>query len=397
MSRVRFAGRRDQSVLRRDAHARRNQSRPGAPRRRRLAYGGRVRARESGQHRRVRRHLRTRGHRHDHRALLGVGRFDSYPVHHGPGAPRAPLQGRLPGRRHRIDREARHQVGGHRARAGAGAARVPAGVPPDAIRPAGSGADRPAGRRADGRDRIRPRHVFVAAGVQTQSDARADRKGDGHARAGAMPSDRRRRWHHQRRRSRFAGPVRRDDRRSGHSYADGLGCDPGRSSADGRNGWVANGAPLWQRDHARLRFRARRRQPLGEPPHRVNRRVHAGTQVRPRRHRAHADRSRVRTGSWHRVRREGRTRALRRCRAGIPARPQAARLLGLGPSVPRTQADAAAAHRLRQRAGQAAARLRRDEQGVRRRCLLRHHDRAVADRGGTIPARAKAAALDPPP
>jgi 2-hydroxy-3-oxopropionate reductase len=71
-------------------------------------------------------------------------------------APRARLlQGRLPGRRHRVDRQARDQVGGHRARAGAGAARVPAGVPPHALGPARPGADRPAARRADGRDRVR--------------------------------------------------------------------------------------------------------------------------------------------------------------------------------------------------------------------------------------------------
>jgi tartronate-semialdehyde synthase len=59
-------------------------------------------------------------------------------------APRPALQGRLPGRRHRIHRQARHQMGRHRARAGPGAARVPAGLPPDALRPPRPGADRPA-------------------------------------------------------------------------------------------------------------------------------------------------------------------------------------------------------------------------------------------------------------
>ena len=58
------------------------------------------------------------------------------PVHHRPGAARAAAQGRLPGGRHRVDRQAGDQVGDHRARAGAGAARVPAGVPPDALGPA---------------------------------------------------------------------------------------------------------------------------------------------------------------------------------------------------------------------------------------------------------------------
>ena len=83
-------------------------------------------------------------HRHDHRPLFGAA--DSIPilVHHRPGAARAALQGRLPGRRHRVDRQAGHQVGGDGARARAGAARLPAGLPPDALGPAGPGADRPA-------------------------------------------------------------------------------------------------------------------------------------------------------------------------------------------------------------------------------------------------------------
>ena len=57
------------------------------------------------------------------------------------------------------------QVGRHRARAGARAARVPAGVPPDALGPSGSGADRPAVRRADGRNRIRSGHLPVAGSL----------------------------------------------------------------------------------------------------------------------------------------------------------------------------------------------------------------------------------------
>ena len=97
------------------------------------------------------------GHRHDHRALLGAGRFDSDPLHHRAGAARAALQGGFPGGRHRVDLEAGHQVVGDGARAGAGAARLPAGLPPDALGPAGPGADRPAVRRADRRDRVRHR------------------------------------------------------------------------------------------------------------------------------------------------------------------------------------------------------------------------------------------------
>jgi tartronate-semialdehyde synthase len=48
---------------------------------------------------------------------------------------------------------------GNGARAGAGAARFPAGVSPYALRAARSGPDRPALRRADGGNRIRSRHL----------------------------------------------------------------------------------------------------------------------------------------------------------------------------------------------------------------------------------------------
>ena len=53
--------------------------------------------------------------------------------------------------------------GDDRAGAGPGAGRVPAGVPPDALRPARPGPARPAVRRADGRDRVRSRHLRAAA------------------------------------------------------------------------------------------------------------------------------------------------------------------------------------------------------------------------------------------
>ena len=41
--------------------------------------------------------------------------------------------------------------------------RAAAGVPPDALRPAGPGADRPAFRRADGGDRVRSGHLLFTA------------------------------------------------------------------------------------------------------------------------------------------------------------------------------------------------------------------------------------------
>ena len=54
----------------------------------------------------------------------------------------------------------------------------------------------------------------------------------------------------------------------------------------------------------------------------------------------------------------------------------------------------AAPHPLRRRADQAAAGVRGDEPGVRPGNAVRHHDRPVADRGGPVPARLPAAALD---
>ena len=158
---------------------------PGAPRRGRVAHGRRLYARQARQHRRVHRHVGPGRHRHDHRALFRVGRLHPDPLHHRPGAACPAVQGGFPGRRHRSHRQARDQMGGDRARAGAGAARVPAGVPPDALRPSRPGADRPAVRRADGRDRVRHRHLRAAAGLQAGRDPRPGREGARHAERGA--------------------------------------------------------------------------------------------------------------------------------------------------------------------------------------------------------------------
>ncbi len=134
--------------------------------------------------------------------LLGLGRFDPDPLHHRPGAARPALQGRLPGGRHRVDLQAGHQVVGHGARAGPGAAGVPAGLPPDALGPPGPGADRPALRRADGRrssststptSRCTP---YKPAATRAQIE-----KAHGHAECGRAAADRGRRRHHQRRRA----------------------------------------------------------------------------------------------------------------------------------------------------------------------------------------------------
>ncbi len=139
-----------------------------------------------------------------------------------------------------------------------------------------------------------PRAFQQAFHLMRGGHARADREGARDAERGRQAADRRRRRRHQRRRLRAARGIRRDDRRAGDSYADGLGHHCRRPSADGGHVRAADVASLRQCDDARLRFRARHRQPLGEPPHRLRRRLHEGPQVRSRRHRADADRPRVR-------------------------------------------------------------------------------------------------------
>ena len=129
---------------------------------------------------------------------------------------RDPQRG-LPGRRHRLDRQAGHQDGDHRAGGRPGPRRLPAGLPPDALRPPGPGPHRPADRRPADRDRVRPGDVRAAAGLQAGRDPRPDREGDRPADASAAPADRRRRRHHQRRRLRTPRRVRRVDGRPGRS------------------------------------------------------------------------------------------------------------------------------------------------------------------------------------
>ncbi|MDF5876532.1 thiamine pyrophosphate-dependent enzyme [Pseudomonas aeruginosa] len=62
--------------------------------------------------------------------------------------------------------------------------------------------------------------------------------------------------------------------------------------------------------------------------------------------------------------------------------------------LPAAQTHAAAQDPLRQRAGETAARLRRDERVLRQGCLLRQHHRPVADRRRTVPPRLPTAPLD---
>ena len=291
-----------------------------------------------------------------------------------------------------VDRHAADEDGGHRARGRAGPGRLRAGLPPHALRPPRSRADRPAVRRADDRDRVRPRHLHAAAGLQAGGDPGAGREGARHAAGVDGAGDRRGRRDHQRRRLRAAGRAGRDPRRPGDPDADGLGRDPRRPPAHGRHGRAADRPPVRQRDDARVRLRARDRQPVGEPAHRRPRHLPPRPHLRPRRHRAHPDRARVRTRLRDRLRRRRRAGPVRRGREGAPR--AAARPQRLGRRVRQAQADDAAPHPLRRRPGQAAARVRGDEPRVRPRHPLRQHHRALADRRRPVPARVQAAALD---
>ena len=145
-----------------------------------------------------------------------------------------------------------------------------------------------------------------------------------------------------------------------------------------------------------VRLRARHRQPLGQPPHRLDRGLHQGPQVRARRHRADPDRPRVRARLRHRLRRQG---ARSSCSSRWPREWKAAGKLQGPQRLGRTNAEHrklhdAAQDPLRPGADEAAARLPGDERGLRPRHLLRHHDRPVADRRRAVPARLQAAPLD---
>ena len=170
---------------------------PGAPCRGRFPHGRGLYPRQGGQYRRLHRHLGAGRHRHDHGALFGDREFDPDPLHHRAGAARAALQGRLSGHRYRIHRQARDEMGGHRARAGAGAARVQPGVSHHAFGPSGSGPDRPAARRAACGNRIRRRDLRAAAGLQAGGYAQADREGARNAQRRRAAADRRGRRRHQ--------------------------------------------------------------------------------------------------------------------------------------------------------------------------------------------------------
>jgi hypothetical protein len=93
----------------------------------------------------------------------------------------------------------------------------------------------------------------------------------------------------------------------------------------------ADQPPLRQRDAAGERLRARHRQPLGEPPHRLGRDLLQGPHLRARRHRADADRPRLQPRPGHRVGRQGGARALRAGGARAQGRRHAEGLVRPGP------------------------------------------------------------------
>ena len=224
---VRRARRRDQSAVLGAEGARQHYPYSRPPCRGRVAHGGGLHPRRGRQHRRVHRHLGPGRHRYDHRAVLGIRGFDSYSVHHGPSAARAHAQGRFPGGGHPGDRQACQQMGDHGHGTGAGTARVSAGVSPDALGPPGSGPDRPAVRRTDGRNRVRSGHLRAVARLQTEGDGEADREGAGDAQRRRPAGDHCGRRHYQCRRLRAARAVRGGNRRAGDPHADGLGHDSG--------------------------------------------------------------------------------------------------------------------------------------------------------------------------
>ncbi len=241
-------------------------------------------------------------------------------------------------------------------------------------------------------DTYEPLPVYKPAATRAQVEKALD-----DAERGRAPADRGRRRHHQRRRQRPAGasspkltgvPVIPtlmgwgtipDD----HPLMAGM-CGLQTSHRYGNATMLAS------------RLRARHRQPLGQPPHRLGRGLHQGPQVRARRHRADADRPRLHARLRHRL---ATPRPRSNCSSKWPTRMQG-RGQAEGPRrLGRPNAASASSTMLRKtnfdrRADEAAARLPGDEQRLRPRHLLRQHHRPVADRRRAVPARLQPAPLD---
>jgi tartronate-semialdehyde synthase len=167
-----------------------------------------------------------------------------------------------------VDRGTARQMGGDRHGAGAGADGLPEGVPYDALRPSRSGADRPAGRRAAGRDRVRHRHLrsrwkpYKPKATRAQAEKALQMLNDaerplivaGGGIINANASDL------------LVNSPRSPAFRS--SRPDGLGRDPRRSPLMAGMCGLQTIAPLRQCHGAGIRLRDRHRQPLGQPSHR---------------------------------------------------------------------------------------------------------------------------------
>ena len=207
---VRPARRGDQPAVRRDAEARHDQARPGPARRGRLAHG---RGLHPGQAGNIGICIGTSGPAGtDMITGLYSASADSIPI--------LCITGQAPvARLHKEDFQA-VDIAAIAAPVTKMAMTVlePAQVPgafQQAFHlmrsgPARAGAARPAVRRADGRDRVRHRHLRAAAGLQAAGDPGPGREGAGHAGRGRAAADRGRRRHHQRRRQRAAGRAGRD-------------------------------------------------------------------------------------------------------------------------------------------------------------------------------------------
>ena len=183
-------------------------------------------------------------------------------------------------------------------------------------------------------------------------------------------------------------------RHAGHADLDGLGGDPRRPSAHGRDGRPADQPPLRQCDDARERLRAGHRQPLGQPPHRrydvYTRAAPSCTWTSSRRRSAACSRPISASCRTRRLALELFVRVAEETKAQGPCCADR----GMGRRVPRPQEDDAAQDELRGRADEAAARVPGHEQQLQPRHLLRQHHRALADRGGAVPARLQPTPLD---
>ena len=176
----------------------------------------------------------------------------------------------------------------------------------------------------------------------------------------------------------------------------GWGTHPRRPRAQRRHGRAADQPPLRQRHDARVRLRPGHRQPLGQPPHRRRRDLHQGPHLRARRHRADPDRPGLRPRLRHRLRRQGRARAVRRGRPrAAVTQGRARRPLRVGAVLPRPQAHSmwrktnfdvmpVKPQRVYQEMNRAFG---KDVRYV-------SHDRPVPDPGGPAAARLQGRALD---